>query len=110
VKCLEAEVFHASLGPDRDSVFVLVGTETVVEPARPKIADSPLGRDLAEHGQPPHTATFTVSDLDAAARNVEGLGLTVRHDGDHTIMLHPAQAFGAAIAFTSARIPDDPRD
>jgi extradiol dioxygenase family protein len=110
VKCLEAEVFHTSSGPDRDSVFILVGTETVVELARPKAEDSTLGRDLAEHGELPHAVTFTVSDLDAAAQHIEHLGLTVRRNDDDTIMLDPAQAFGAVIAFTSARIPGDPRD
>jgi catechol 2,3-dioxygenase-like lactoylglutathione lyase family enzyme len=108
--CLEAEVFHSSSGPDRDSVFVLVGTETVVELARPKAADSLLGRDLAEHGELPHAATFTVADIDAATRHIEDIGLRVSPIGDETVILDPTQAHGAVIAFTAARIPNDPRD
>jgi hypothetical protein len=108
--CLEAKVFHSSSGPDRDSVFVLVGTETIVELARPNTKDSLLGRDLAEHGELPHAATFTVADLDAASRHIENIGLRVDHIGDETIAIDPAQSFGAVIAFTSARIPNDPRD
>jgi catechol 2,3-dioxygenase-like lactoylglutathione lyase family enzyme len=108
--CLEAKVFHSSSGPDRDSVFVLVGTETIVELARPNTEDSLLGRDLAEHGELPHAATFTVADLDAASRHIESIGLHVDHIGDEAIAIDPAQSFGALIAFTSARIPNDPRD
>jgi catechol 2,3-dioxygenase-like lactoylglutathione lyase family enzyme len=108
--CLEAEVFHTSSGPDRDSVFALVGNETVVELARPKTEDSLLGRDLAEHGELPHAATFTVADIDAATRHLEELGLRVNRSDDETIVLDPAQALGAVIAFTAARIPNDPRD
>jgi catechol 2,3-dioxygenase-like lactoylglutathione lyase family enzyme len=108
--CLEAEVFHTSSGPDRDSVFALVGNETVVELARPKTEDSLLGRDIAEHGELPHAATFTVADIDAATRHLEELGLRVNRSDDETIVLDPAQALGAVIAFTAARIPNDPRD
>jgi len=110
VKCLEGDAFHASSGVDRDSVFVLVGTETVVELARPKDADSALGRDLAEHGELPFSATFSVPDTDTAAHHVESLGLAAQRADDQTIVLGPDQAFGAVIAFTSARIPNDPRD
>jgi len=109
-KCLEAKVFHSSSGPDRDSVFVLVGNETVVELARPKNSDSLLGRDLAEHGELPHAATFTVGDVDTATGHLEDLGLGVEHIGEDTVVLDPTQAFGAVIGFTSARIPNDPRD
>jgi extradiol dioxygenase family protein len=108
--CLEAKVFHSASGPDRDSVFVLVGTETVVELARPKSADSLLGRDLAEHGELPHSATFTVADVDAATRHLEDMELKVSRTGEETVVLDPAQTFGAVIAFTSERIPHDPRD
>jgi catechol 2,3-dioxygenase-like lactoylglutathione lyase family enzyme len=108
--CLEATVFHSSSAADRDSVFVMVGTDTVVELAKPKSEDSALGQDLVQHGELPHAATFAVSDLDAATRHIEGLGLRVNHVGDETIVLDPAQAFGAVIGFTSASLPNDPRD
>jgi catechol 2,3-dioxygenase-like lactoylglutathione lyase family enzyme len=108
--CLQAKVFHSSSSADRDSVFVLVGTETVVELARPTTEDSLLGRDLAEHGELPHSATFSVADLDAAASHLSNIGLSVTRREDETIVLDPAQSFGAVIAFTTARIPNDPRD
>jgi catechol 2,3-dioxygenase-like lactoylglutathione lyase family enzyme len=107
--CLEAKVFHTSTSSDRDSVFVMVGTDTVVELAHPKTEDSLIGRDLAEHGDMPHSATFAVSDLDRAIRHLGGLGLKAIPVGDETVMLDPAQAFGAVLAFTTAHIPNDPR-
>ena len=110
VKCLHADAFHNSSGADRDSVFVAVGTDTVIELARPLKSDSALGRDLHDHGELPHAATFSVVDLDAVIRHVEGLGLTAERQGDETITLGPDQAFGAVISFTTARIPNDPRD
>jgi catechol 2,3-dioxygenase-like lactoylglutathione lyase family enzyme len=108
--CLEATVFHSSSSADRDSVFVLVGTDTVVELARPHTEDSLLGRDLAVHGELPHSATFSVANLDAAGRHLSDMGLSATHREDETITLDPAQSFGAVIAFTTASIPNDPRD
>jgi hypothetical protein len=51
-----------------------------------------------------------VADIDAATRHLEELGLRVNRSDDETIVLDPAQALGAVIAFTAARIPNDPRD
>ena len=50
----------------RDRVYVLVGTDTVVELARPLASGTRLADDLATNGPLPHQATFQVQDLDAA--------------------------------------------
>ena len=109
-KCLEAVPFHESSAPDRHSVFALVGNETVVELAQPTSADSRLARDLAEHGELPHAATFKVRDLGSATAHLGNLGLRFEHEGDATVTLEPAQAFGALLSFTEAALPGDPRD
>jgi catechol 2,3-dioxygenase-like lactoylglutathione lyase family enzyme len=107
--CLEAKTFHTTSTPDAESVFVFVGTETVIELARPTGTASPLAADLAEHGALPHAATFKVADLEAAAGHARSLGLRVIEDGEGTISLDPAETFGALWAFTENVIPGDPR-
>jgi len=108
-RCLGAKAFHARSTREVDSVFVLVGTETVVELARPNTEDSALARDLAQHGELPHSLTFKVRDLRAAARHCETLGVGTRRDGPATFTIEPADAFGAVISFTEEELPSDPR-
>ncbi|HLG66461.1 MAG TPA: VOC family protein [Acidimicrobiales bacterium] len=109
-KCLEAATFHTASTKDRDSAFLLVGTNTVVELAKPTRPDSRIGRDFAEHGEIPHAATFKVRDLAGVISHVERLGVGFERDDDATITLDPAQAFGAVVSFTEAALPGDPRD
>ena len=61
---------HEEQSADAESVFVFVGSETVVELARPTTSGSPLAIDLAENGELPHALTFKVRDLEAAERHV----------------------------------------
>lgn len=108
-KCLEAVPFHEATTTDRESVYLLVGTETVIELARPRSTDSRIGQDLARHGAIPHATTFKVRDLGVALRRVEDLGLRYESDGGSTVTLDPEQTLDAVISFTDATLPGDPR-
>lgn len=106
---LGGKLIHELRVPERTSIFVFVGDETIVELAEPTEADSLLRRDLAANGEITHGATFLVRDLDAVERHVVRLGITVASRAASTLALDPASTFGAPWSFTDERIPNDPR-
>jgi catechol 2,3-dioxygenase-like lactoylglutathione lyase family enzyme len=106
---LEAPAFHDEQSGDRRSAFVMVGTETVVELAQPTGTGSRLGRDLAAHGEVPHSVTFTVADLGAVAKHAADISVRVADQDAETILLEPEDLFGALVGFTTRRLPGDPR-
>ena len=95
--------------PDRDSVFVVVGSETVVELAQPTSPTGRLADDLASNGELPHACTFTVRDLDAVERHLADVGVRVAERAGDTLTLNPADCFNALYRFTTTAIPGDPR-
>ncbi len=60
---------------DRESVYILVGNDMVVEFAKPKPVDSRIARDLAATSQLPHAMTFKVRDLADVDAHVASIGL-----------------------------------
>jgi catechol 2,3-dioxygenase-like lactoylglutathione lyase family enzyme len=93
------------------SAYVSVGPETVIELAQPTQADSLAGRDLATYpGGTCHAMTFTVADLDQVAAHLGQVGVSVLGRDESTIVIDPADAFGAPFRFTTWRAPGDPRD
>ena len=106
---LDGRVLHEETSDDADSVFVFVGSETVIELARPTTADSLIALDLAENGELPHAATFKVRDLEAAEAHVEKVGTRVVDRSGDTFTLDPADTFEAVYSFTDRTIPGDPR-
>jgi catechol 2,3-dioxygenase-like lactoylglutathione lyase family enzyme len=106
---LDAQVLHKSSGPDRESVFVFVGADTVVELAKPTGGPSRIADDLAANGELPHACTFTVTDLEAVERHVGKVGVRVAERAGDTLVLDPADCFGAVYAFTTSTVPGDPR-
>jgi catechol 2,3-dioxygenase-like lactoylglutathione lyase family enzyme len=108
-RALHGRVLHRSTSPDRDSVFVLVGSESVVELAKPKLSAGRLADDLASNGELPHACTFTVGDLDAVERHMADVGVRIGDRAGEVLTLDPADSFNAVYAFTTATIPGDPR-
>jgi hypothetical protein len=106
---LEGRVLHRETSAVAESVFVLVGNDTVVELAKPTASGSRLAADLAANGELPHACTFTVGDLDAAERHIDKVGVRVADRGGDTFTLEPADCFGAVYAFTTNVVPGDPR-
>lgn len=109
VNGLEAQAFYEEETADRRSIFCFVGSETVVELAQPKSAESWLGQDLAAHGDIPHGMTFKVSDLEAAEKHVTDVGVGVGERSEHTLVLSAEDTFNAVVAFTVRELPNDPR-
>ena len=95
--------------PDRDSVFVVVGSETVVELARPTSPTGRLADDLASNGELPHACIFRVRDLDAVERHMADVGVGVAERAGDTLTLNPADCFNALYRFATAAIPGDTR-
>lgn len=104
VNGLGARVLAETTSVDADSVFVLVGTDSVVELARPTTDDSRLARDLADNGELPHACTFTVRDLDLAERHIEKVGVRIADRGGEAITLDPHDCYGAVYAFTERAV------
>jgi hypothetical protein len=93
------------------SAYVSVGPETVIELAHPTRADSLAGRDLAAYpGGACHAMTFTVADLGAAASHLDQVGVAVLGRDGTTMVLDPADTFGAPFRLTTGRAAGDPRD
>jgi catechol 2,3-dioxygenase-like lactoylglutathione lyase family enzyme len=106
---LGGTVFHEESSAQARRAFVLVGVDTVIELAQPTGEGSRLATDLAAHGELPHSATFRVSDLEAAENHVDKLGIGVAERAEQTLTLEPADCFGAIWSFTEGEIPNDPR-
>ena len=90
------------------SAYVAVGTQTVVELATPT-GPGPAASDLAAFGDTLHSVTFGVADLDATAAHLAALGIGVPARDDTTLVADPADTVGAAMAFSTWRVPGDPR-
>lgn len=91
-------------------LYLAIGTQTVVQLSFPDNATSLAGRDLATSGATLHAAAFTVRDLDAAAAFLTSKGVSIAGRDDETILIDPADSFGAPFRFTTRRLPGDPRD
>jgi hypothetical protein len=95
---------------DRQSAYVFVGNQTVVELAQPTAEGSRLAADLATNGELPHALTVECADLQGAERHVDSMGLGVVDRAGDSFTIDPSEAFGAVISFTDRSIPGDPRD
>ncbi|MBM4405911.1 MAG: hypothetical protein FJ039_07005 [Chloroflexi bacterium] len=100
---------EASAATKCASAYVLLGEGTVVELAMPQAKDSLAGEDMEKNGEIVHAVTWRVKDLAKAQRHLESKRLRTRRLGNDTIIIEPADAFGAVLGFTSRRLPNDPR-
>jgi catechol 2,3-dioxygenase-like lactoylglutathione lyase family enzyme len=106
---LGGTVFHRQTTDLAESAFVMVGSDSVIELARPVASDSMLARDLTENGEIPHAVHFLVKDLDPVERHVEKLGVRIAERRAGAIVLDPRDTFNAVIGFTDEELPGDPR-
>jgi hypothetical protein len=100
---------HTQASSEAESAFVLVGSDSIVELAMPTVDDSRLAADLAVNGELPHGCSFKVTDLEAAERHIEDVGVRVANRSGDGFTLEPADCFGAVYGFTSRAVPGDPR-
>jgi len=92
------------------NVYVLVGTDTIVELASPLDSGSLAARDLSAYGDMLHATAFRVESLAAAEKHLADKGIGIIGRDDHTILADPQKTFGAPFRFTTWDVPGDPRD
>ena len=93
----------------KQSAFVAVGEDTVVELAQPLSLTSPEGRELEQNGEGIYSLIFKTADLGQAQDFLRDKQLRPEPDGADTIILGPEQAFGMVVGFTQRSLPNDPR-
>ena len=92
------------------NIYVLIGTDTIVELASPASSDSLAGQDLAAYGDMLHAVAFRVNSLAAAEKHLAGKGIGIIARDDQTIVADPEKTFGAPFRFTTWDVPGDPRN
>jgi hypothetical protein len=93
----------------KQSAFVAVGEDTVVELARPHSPASPEGRDLEQNGEGIHSLIFKTNALGRVQDFLKAKQLQPEADGADSIILGLEQAFGMVFSFTQRPLPNDPR-
>ncbi len=93
----------------KQSAFVALGEDTVVELAQPHSPASPEGHDLQQNGEGIHSLIFKTKDLGRARDFLKAKHLRPEPDGADSIVLGPDQAFGMVLGFTQRALPNDPR-
>jgi catechol 2,3-dioxygenase-like lactoylglutathione lyase family enzyme len=93
----------------KQSAFVAIGEDTVVELAQPLSLSSPEGRELEQNGEGIYSLIFKTKDLGRARDFLKSKQLQPEPDGPDTIILGTDQAFGMVVGFTQRTLPNDPR-
>ena len=106
---LGAKVIDERSTPIKQSAFVAVGEDTVVELVQPTSSNTPEARDLEKNGEGFFALTFKTRNLAKAADFLKSKQLRPDQDTDGSIVLGQDQAFGMTIGFTERSIPNDPR-
>ncbi len=107
---LGASVIHEEEKAGRkQSVFLAIGEDTVIELAKPLSPSSREAVDLERNGEGVHSLTFRIRNVGRAAEFLKSRGLRPEPDGGESIALGPDRAFGMVIGFTERRLPNDPR-
>ena len=84
----------------KDSAFVAVGDDTVVELAQPLSPDGVEGRELAKYGEGIYSLMFRTNDIERARDFLRAKQHREEADGPDTIVLGADQAFGMRVGFT----------
>jgi hypothetical protein len=92
------------------NIYVSLGTDSVLELAKPLGVDSLAAQDLALHGPIFHSVTWNVVDLDRARAHLEDKGVGILDSDAQTLIADPATTYGAVHRFTTWTPPGDPRD
>lgn len=93
----------------KQSAFVAIGEDTVVELAEPLSQDSLEGRELEKNGEGIYSLIFKTNNLGQARDFLRSKQHQPEQDGPDTIVLGSDQAFGMLLGFTQRDLPNDPR-
>ncbi len=107
---LGARLIHEEQTEGRkQSAFVAVGEDTVVELIQPVSPTSSEGRELEQNGEGIYSLIFKTTDLGQAQDFLTSKQHQPEPDGADTIILGKDQAFGMVVGFTQRRLPNDVR-
>jgi extradiol dioxygenase family protein len=110
VDVLGGKLIHEEVIAGRkQSAYVAIGEDSVVEIAQPLDTASAEARDLEKNGEGVHALTFKTRDLRKASEFLRDRKLRPTLDGGNGQVLDADQAFGMVIGFTERVIPNDPR-
>lgn len=93
----------------KQSAFVAVGEDTVVELIVPHSPSTPEGQDLEKNGEGIYSLVFKTNNLNNAQEFLKSKGMRPEAEGKDSIVLGPDQAFGMVVGFTQRTLPNDPR-
>lgn len=93
----------------KQSAFVALGEDTVVELSEPVSTTSPEGQELEKNGEGIYSLIFKTNNLGRARDFLTSKQHQPQADGTDTIILGADQAFGMVVGFTQRSLPDDPR-
>src|SRR6266851_2629458 len=106
LEVLGAKVIDERSTPAKQSAFVAVGEDTIVELAQPASSNTAEARDLEKNGEGFFALTFKTRNLAKAADFLRSKQLRAEPDGDGSIVLGQDQAFGMTIGFTERSLPN----
>lgn len=93
----------------KQSAFVAVGEDSVVELILPNSASTPEGQDLEKNGEGIYSLVFKTNNLPKAQEFLRSKQMRPEPEGKDLIILGPDQAFGMVVGFTQRALPNDPR-
>ena len=93
----------------KQSAFVSVGEDSVVELILPNSPSTPEGQDLEKNGEGIYSLVFKTNNLSKAQEFLRSKQVRPEPEGKDSIILGPDQAFGMVVGFTQRALPNDPR-
>ena len=102
-------IHEEQIADRKQSAFVAIGEDTVVELSEPLSMNSPEGQELEKNGEGVHSLIFKTRDLSRAQDFLKSKQHQPQADGADTIILGTDQAFGMVVGFTQRNFANDPR-
>ena len=107
---LNGQLMHEEQTAGRkQSAFVAVGEDTVVELIQPLSPTSPEGQELEKNGEGIYSLVFKTANLGRAQEFLRAKQMRPEPEGTDSIILGPDQAYGMVLGFTERALPNDPR-
>ena len=103
------QIHEEQIAGRKQSAFIAIGEDTVVELAEPLSQNSLEGRELEKNGEGIYSLIFKTNNLSQAQDFLRSKQHQPEQDGPDTIVLGADQAFGMLLGFTQRDLPNDPR-
>lgn len=103
------KVIHEETKGDRQSAYLAIGEDTVVELAQPLTETGPTRREMDRYSESLFSVTFKVKDLDRAAAFLQSKRVRVESRTQDSLVMDRDDAHGAVIGLTQRTIPGDKR-